>query len=98
MGSRYKYFRNVWNEDIQHTQKGLPDAELYTFFTFNDDVKFQIPLKFEYRPDLITFDHYGDPKLFWVLVYANSFDNSPQDFNAGRIIKIPRFERVVSLI
>ena len=98
MGSRYKYFRNIWNEDIKHTQKGLPDVDVYTFFTFFDDKKFRIPIKFEYRPDLIALEFYGDPKLFWVLVYANGFNNSPQDFNSGKIIKIPRYERIAGLI
>ena len=98
MGSRYKYFRDVWNDDIKHNQKGLQDTQLYSFFTFSDDITYRIPLKYEYRPDLITLDYYGDPRLFWVLVYANGFDNSPQDFNAGRIIKVPRYERIVSLI
>lgn len=98
MGSRYKYFRNVWNDNIKHVQKGLPNTELYSFFNFNDDKSFRIPLKYEYRPDLIALNFYGDPRLFWILVYANSFDNSPEDFNAGRIIKIPRYERIVSLI
>jgi len=98
MASRYKHWRNIYNEDIKHTQKGMPDTELYSFFTFNDDKSFRIPLKYEYRPDLIALDFYGDPRLFWVIVYANGFNNSPQDFNSGKVIKIPRYERIVSLI
>jgi len=98
MGSRYKYFREVWNEELRHTHKGLPDVDLYTFFTFSDDKKYRIPLKYEYRPDLISLDFYGDPKLFWVLVYANKFYESPEDFVAGTVINIPRFERIAGLI
>lgn len=98
MGSRYKYFRDAWDEDIKHNRKGMPDIDLYSFFTFSDDKSYRIPLKYEYRPDLIALDFYGDPKLFWVLIYANGFNNSPEDFSSGRIIKIPRYERVASLI
>ena len=98
MASRYKYFRDVWNTDIKHKQKGLPDIDLYTFFTFNDNKSFRIPLKYEHIPDLIALEYYGDPRLFWVLVYANGFSNSPEDFNSGRVIKIPRYERIISLI
>jgi hypothetical protein len=98
MASRYKFFRTIWNDDIKHTQKGFPDIELYDYFNYNDDRNYRVPLKYEYRPDLISLDFYGDPKLYWVLVYANGFYNSPQDFNSGRIIKVPRYERVVSLI
>jgi len=98
MASRYKYWRDVYNSDIKHNQKGLPDIEPYSFFTFSDDKSYRIPLKYEYRPDLIALEFYGDPRLFWVIVYANGFNNSPQDFNTGRVIKIPRYERIISLI
>ena len=87
MSSRYRYFRDVWNEDVQHTQKGFPDIDLYTYFNFSDDRLYKIPLKYEYRPDLIAMEFYQNPKLYWVLVYANGFNNSPQDFVVNSIIK-----------
>lgn len=98
MGSRYKYFRTVWNSRLKHKIKGLPNIKLFNDFRFTDDISYRIPLKYEYRPDLIALEFYGDPRLFWVIVYANGFNNSPQDFNTGRVIKIPRYERIISLI
>ncbi|MAH42122.1 hypothetical protein CL614_00080 [archaeon] len=97
MGSRYRYFRNVWNSDFKHYQKGLHDIDLFDFFRFDDDRSYRIPVEHEYRPDLISLRFYGDPKLYWVLIYCNRFDSSPEDFNAGRVIRVPRFERVVAI-
>jgi len=98
MGSRYRFFRTVWNDLIKHNQKGLANIQTNEFFSYADDIKYQIPLKYEYRPDLIALDFYGDPKLFWVLVYANNFGNSPQDFNSGRMINVPKYERIITVI
>jgi hypothetical protein len=47
---------------------------------------------------MIAFDFYGDASLFWVLVYANGFHNSPVDFVPNTNIKVPRFDRVMSTI
>jgi hypothetical protein len=98
MGSRYKYFRNVQDENKKHIIKGFPDVDLYSVFKFQDDIRYSIPLSYRYRPDLIANKFYGDPKLFWVLVYANQFYNSPEDFDVATVIRIPRYERVIDMV
>jgi len=98
MGSRYKYFRTVWNSRLKHKIKGLPNIKLFNDFRFTDDISYRIPLKYEYRPDLIAIEYYGDPKLFWILVYSNRFEHSPDDFEKNTLIRVPRYERIVSYI
>jgi hypothetical protein len=107
MPDRYKFFEDTWiskivkngaEVDIQSMQKGLPLVQLYDLFAFNDNIAYKIPIEHHYRPDLIAYKFYRDPKLYWVLVYANEFANSPEDFFYGTIIKVPRFERILSVI
>jgi hypothetical protein len=98
MASRYKFFNTVYDPDSQHTIKGLPTVQLNTLFASLDSVSYKIPLSRVYRPDLIAWDFYGDASLFWVLVYANNFANSPFDFSANKVIQVPLFDRVLSVI
>ena len=98
MASRYKFFRDVWNDELQHTQKGFPESSLEKRFKSDDDVTYKIPLQYRYRPDLIAMLFYNDPKLFWVIVYANGFYNSPQDFEVGVNIRVPRYERIIGMV
>lgn len=98
MATRYKFFDNVWNPDFQHYQKGFPTTSLFSLFSSLDFNSYSIPINRAYRPDLIALDFYGDATLYWVLVYANSFQNSPEDFAPNIIIQVPKFDRVMSTI
>jgi hypothetical protein len=107
MADRYKWFEQIWIDTIlKGTEtklfggysKGFPNTELSELFNFNDNLTYKIPVEYNYRPDLIAYKFYKDPKLFWVLVYANNFNNSPEDFILGAVIKIPRFEKVIGRI
>lgn len=96
--SRYKHFETVWNEDINHTQKGTLSNEFKTSLYNLVYSNYLIPLKYKYRPDLIAKEFYGDSKLYWILVYYNRFNNSPFDFEANTYIKIPPFQDVLNII
>jgi hypothetical protein len=98
MANRYRFFDLIYNADLSHTQIGFPTNQLSELFSFNDNVSYRIPIEHQYRPDLIANKFYGDPRLFWVLVYANNFAHSPDDFVLNSIIKIPRYEKVISII
>jgi hypothetical protein len=95
--SRYNNFEDVWDSNLRHTKKGWPKIDLNTYFSFNDNIAYEIPLEYQYRPDLIAMKFYKDPTLFWAIVYANNFYNSPEDFETGVVIQIPRYERVISM-
>jgi len=88
--SRYEFFEEVWNDDIQHTQKGiLHNGTIRESLDSYDHILYKIPLGEQYRPDLIAHKFYGDGKLYWVLVYINDINDSPQGFETNRTIKIP---------
>jgi len=68
----------------------------YRPIPFNpSDVYIVLTETYQYRPDLLAFDLYGDPKLWWVFAQRNpnrlGFD--PYfDFVAGLGIYVPKLE------
>jgi alpha-L-fucosidase len=62
------------------------------------DVVYIIDKIYEYRPDLLAFDLYGDPALWWVFAQRNPdiLVNPLFDFRAGRRIYIPTKDQVTT--
>ena len=58
----------------------------------DDDFKYQIETQYTHRPDLLAYDLYGDPKLWWVFVQRNKNVNKDPiyDFEPGVTIYIPK--------
>lgn len=50
-----------------------------------DDVLYEITSQYEYRPDLLAFDLYGDSNLWWVFAVRNKnvIKDPIYDFQAG---------------
>ena len=57
-----------------------------------DDVRYIIENQYRHRPDLLAFDLYGNPKLWWVFVQRNmSVIKDPiYDFRPGTAIYLPK--------
>lgn len=57
-----------------------------------DDITYAIESQYRHRPDLLAFDLYGDPKLWWVFVQRNlSVIKDPiYDFEIGTVIRLPK--------
>jgi hypothetical protein len=87
--NRYDYFETVWNDDIQHDQKGFINNDLINNIKASSFIYYKIPLAYRYRPDLIAKKFYGSGKYHWILIYANDINDSPQGFSTDTIIKIP---------
>lgn len=63
-----------------------------------DDVLYVIDKVYEFRPDLLAFDLYGDSGLWWVFRSRNpnSIDDPIFDFRSGVTIYIPKKETLVA--
>lgn len=61
-----------------------------------DDVEYVIENQYKHRPDLLAFDLYSDPKVWWVFILRNrSVLKDPiYDFVPGTKIYIPKAENV----
>jgi hypothetical protein len=97
--SRYeKFFDTVFNEEINNFQKGFTVENLKERISFSDDIIYEIPLIYNFRPDRIAKQFYGNSRLYWVLVYANNIENSPEGFFSGRKIRVPKPEKILEVI
>jgi hypothetical protein len=57
-----------------------------------DDVRYVIENQYRHRPDLLAFDLYGNPKLWWVFVQRNMtvLKDPIYDFTPGTVIFLPK--------
>jgi alpha-L-fucosidase len=58
----------------------------------NDDLTFTINTTYQYRPDLLAFDLYGNAGLWWVFYQRNpnTLQAPPMDFKVGTMIYLPK--------
>jgi len=63
-----------------------------------DDVVYTIDKIYQFRPDLLAFDLYGDSALWWVFRARNpnAIDDPIFDFKSGVTIMIPKKTTLVS--
>lgn len=66
----------------------------------SDDITFTINLTYQYRPDLLAFDLYGTPTLWWVFYQRNpnTLTAPPLDFRTGTLIYLPRESTLKSVL
>lgn len=57
-----------------------------------DDFLYTIESQYEYRPDLLAFDLYGEVSLWWVFTQRNmdALQDPIFDFVAGKKIYVPK--------
>jgi alpha-L-fucosidase len=64
------------------------------------DIYYQIPQLYEYRPDLLAYDLYGDSRLWWVFAQRNPnrLKDPYFDFKAGLGIYIPKLDTLAQVL
>jgi hypothetical protein len=62
-----------------------------------DDQLYTIERTYAYRPDLLAYDLYGTPRLWWVLAQRNpdQIEDPIYDFRPGVTIQLPKKENVL---
>lgn len=63
-----------------------------------DDVKYTLTSQYEFRPDLLAYDLYGDSNLWWVFSVRNKdlIKDPIYDMFAGQIIYLPKLSTLKS--
>ena len=63
-----------------------------------DDQTYTIERTYAYRPDLLAYDLYGTPRLWWVFAQRNpdQIEDPIYDFKPGTTIKLPKSVNVQS--
>jgi hypothetical protein len=76
----------------QVTQNYLDILSIRPVSAEDDDVLYTIGPQYQYRPDLLAFDLYGDANLWWVFVQRNLdvLEDPVFDFVIGKQIYLPK--------
>ena len=63
-----------------------------------DDPEYTIERTYAYRPDLLAYDLYGTPRLWWVFAQRNpdQIEDPIYDFRPGVTIQLPKATNVKS--
>jgi hypothetical protein len=66
----------------------------------DDDLQFIINLTYRYRPDLLAYDLYGTPSLWWVFYQRNpnTLTAPPLDFDVGVQIFLPKISTLKTVL
>lgn len=66
----------------------------------SDDVEYTIPKQYEHRPDLLAYELYGTPSLWWIFSSRNIgvIRHSIWDFTEGTVIFIPSNNQLRTII
>ena len=61
-----------------------------------DDQEYTIERTYAYRPDLLAYDLYGSPRLWWVFAQRNpdQIEDPIYDFKPGVTIQLPKASNV----
>jgi len=66
----------------------------------DDDFQYTIQPQYNYRPDLLAYDIYGNPKLWWVFTQRNIniLIDPIYDFRSGVTILLPKKTSLLSTL
>lgn len=66
----------------------------------DDDLQFTINQTYQYRPDLLAYDLYQSPQLWWVFYQRNpnALQAPPLDFKVGVTIYLPKITTLKSTL
>ena len=89
--SRTSPYLNTPQNDIN-----LEPLVIRTFNIEDDDQAYTIERTYAYRPDLLAFDLYGTPRLWWVFAQRNpdKLEDPIYDFKPGVTIQLPKAETI----
>lgn len=62
-----------------------------------DDQSYTIERTYAYRPDLLAYDLYGSPRLWWVFAQRNpdEIEDPIYDFKPGVTVQLPKKENLL---
>ena len=63
----------------------------------DDDPSYTVERTYAYRPDLLAFDLYGSPRLWWVIAQRNpdQIEDPIYDFKPGITVQLPKKENLL---
>ena len=99
--------QGIYPPTSPYTQTNLVSAKYLDVLAYRaipksaNDVYMEITIPYQYRPDLLAYDLYGDAKLWWVFAARNPnrLGEDPYfNFKVGVGIYIPKMTTLVSVL
>ena len=86
--------------NTKYTQFFLDTMTNRSIPRLGDDVYFKLNQTYQYRPDLLAYDLYQQPGLWWVFYQRNpnTLTAPPWDFEAGKSINLPKISTLRSTL
>lgn len=85
--SRYDLKEQLLLKDNNLVIRNMRKSDL-TPIRNSSNIEYRVEAKDAYRPDLIAYNMYGDPRYAWIILSANNLSDI-FDLKAGLIITIP---------
>ena len=85
---------------LTHTTENNISLDFFvprTITADTDDVVYTIDRIYAYRPDLLSYDLYGTPRLWWVFAQRNpnEIEDPIYDFKPGVTVQLPKKENLL---
>jgi hypothetical protein len=64
----------------------------------DDIIIYALPLQYNKRPDLLSYDLYGRSDLMWVILQYNNIVDIEEEFISGKELRVPTRARVFASI
>ena len=86
--------------DTPITRNYLDIFQIRTVSADSDDILYTVQPQYNYRPDLLAFDLYGDASLWWVFTQRNMdiLQDPIFDLVAGKQIYIPKLSSLTEIL
>ena len=89
---RYKTTNNYF----MFPSPSLEVVDRNLFFLLRNSIEKDFDAKYRFRPDYLSFDEYGTPLLWQMLMYVNSVF-SVEDFDLSKVL-VPSFQSVTEIL
>lgn len=92
--SKMKNYTIIFDEDVSQYRTGFYNSKFKNYQATNEDTIFTIPIQYQYRIDLISYNFYGTSLWDWVIEDANNIKDPIKDIIAGKKIIIPSISKI----
>jgi len=89
-----------WAKTNYSLNGALSHFQIRTIPAEADDVLYELEPQYIYRPDLLSYDIYGTPKLWWVFAQRNMdvIQDPIYDFIPGTQIYLPKKDNLLRVL
>jgi len=89
-----------WNKTPINSNGYLDTIKVRPIPAESDDILYEIQPQYTYRPDLLAYDLYDTPKLWWVFAQRNMdiIKDPIFDLKPGTVIYLPKGSKLKRLL